>query len=454
MSFHTINPSNGQIISNYRFHDRAAVTLMIQHAETAFNHWQHTTHAERRMHLTHLAQLIEKNTSMLAKLITTEMGKPIAQAQTEVSKCINLCRHYAKFAETDLQTETIPTEYAHSFVSYEALGIIVSIKPWNYPLWSPLCSIIPAIAAGNVSLLKPALNTVGVGLAIEQLFLDAGFPRHVMQTLVIEDAHVAEVIDQAAVAAVAFTGSVRVGRIIAAEAGQALKKTVLELGGNDPYLVLADADVTYAAQRIVKARASNCGQTCIAPKRIIVHQSIVNTFLQAVEEAFAGYRFGDPLDPQTNLGPMARADLRQTVHQQVQRTIDAGATLRQGAYLPHGAAYYYPLTLLDGVTPGMPAFEEEVFGPVISIIHARDEAEAIMLANSTGFGLGSAVFTQDEQRGFAIAHQLKAGNCWINGNVTTDPRLPFGGHRQSGYGRLLGTHGIREYTNIKTICSM
>jgi len=387
-----------------------------------------------------------------ARLMAEEMGKPIVQGRSEVEKCAWVCDYYAQQAERFLAPEVIATDATNSYVVFQPLGVILAIMPWNFPFWQAFRAAVPALMAGNAVLLKHASNVSGCALAIEALFRDAGLPDGLFSTLLMESRRVGELIAHPLVRGVTLTGSTEAGKAVAAQAGARLKKTVLELGGSDPYLVLDDADLEPTVETCVASRLTNSGQSCIAAKRFLVVESIRRQFEERYVELVRARRVGDPLHEDTQVGPLARRDLRDGLHQQVQRSVRAGARLLIGGAIPDGPGAYYPPTVLTEVRKGMAAFGEETFGPVAAIVPVRDEDEAVRLANDSPFGLGAAVFTADLQRGERIAARLEAGCCVVNASVRSDPRLPFGGVKQSGYGRELSHFGIREFVNVKTVC--
>jgi succinate-semialdehyde dehydrogenase/glutarate-semialdehyde dehydrogenase len=389
----------------------------------------------------------------LARFATDEMGKPVTQALAEVEKCAGAVDFYAEHGARFLADEVPPEAPAgRAFVTYQPLGVVLAIMPWNFPYWQAFRAAAPALLAGNVLLLKHASNTTGCALAIEQVFRRAGLPAGVFQTLPVGSAHLDPVIRDPRVRGVTLTGSTEAGRKVAAAAGAALKKTVLELGGSDPYVVLADADLEPAAEICAAARLINSGQSCIAAKRFIVVARVRKKFEALFVERMAARRVGDPRVTATDVGPLAREDLRAELHAQVRRSLRCGARLLLGGRLPSGPGCYYPPTVLADVRPGMPAFDEELFGPVAAIVEAKDEADAIRLANDTPFGLGAAVFTRNRRRGERIARgQLDAGLAFVNDFVRSQPALPFGGVKDSGFGRELSVAGIREFVNIKTV---
>lgn len=452
MSIQTINPATETILETYPVMTQSAIGQHIEAAQTRFLSWKKVEMQERSQLLLNVAKLLRIKINELAQLMAQEMGKPVTSGCAEIEKCAFVCEHYAQSASAYLAPETIATEHLRSKVYYQPQGIIFAIMPWNFPFWQVFRFAAPNVMAGNVGILKHAPITTGSGLAIEELFLEAGFPEHVFSTMVLTNEQAATVIAHPHIRGVTFTGSEETGMVLAACAGTYLKKVVMELGGCDPYLVLHDADIDAAAQVIVHSRLNNNGQTCIAPKRVIVVAEVADVLIEKILSQVKNFQYGDPLDPNTKLGPMARDDLRAHVHQQVRETVAKGAILRLGGNLPKERGYYYPPTVLTHVRPGMPAFDDEIFGPVFAITIATDENQAIQLANQSRFGLGAAVFTRDLERGERIAaEELDAGQANVNSAVSSDPRLPFGGIKHSGYGRELAREGIREFMNIKTI---
>jgi succinate-semialdehyde dehydrogenase/glutarate-semialdehyde dehydrogenase len=381
-----------------------------------------------------------------------EMGKPVTQGQAETDKCAGVCDYYAEHAARLLAPEPALTEARTSYVAFAPLGAVLAVMPWNFPLWQVFRFAAPALMAGNVGLLKHASNVTGVALAIEEILHAAGVPRAAFRTLLVPSSRVAGLIESPHVAALTLTGSTPAGRAVAAKAGACLKKSVLELGGSDPYVVLEDADLEAAAETCAASRLINGGQSCIAAKRFVVVEPVLREFEERLVQRMRARPMGDPLDEATAVGPQARADLRDELDRQVEASVAKGARVRLGCVVPAGPGAFYPPSVLSDVTPGMPAFDEELFGPVAAVVAARDEQDAIRLANHTVFGLGAAVFTRDLARGERIArHELQAGSCFVNAFVRSDPRLPFGGIRESGYGRELGAFGIREFVNVKTV---
>jgi succinate-semialdehyde dehydrogenase/glutarate-semialdehyde dehydrogenase len=381
-----------------------------------------------------------------------EMGKPLKSGIAEIEKCAWVCEYYADHAHKYLHSHLIKTEMQKSLVVYQPMGILFAIMPWNFPFWQALRFAAPNLMAGNAALLKHAPITTGCGLEIETLFLDAGFPENLFSTLVIDTDLASHVIHHLKVVGVSLTGSIQAGKTVGAQAAKALKKHVLELGGNDPYLILKDADLTLAAEAVVTSRMNNSGQVCIAAKRIIVDNSIKEAFIEKVMQTLQPYQIGDPLDENTNMGPLARQDLRDQVHHQVQETIARGAECILGGVVPGHPGFYYPPTILINVPADSPAYQEEIFGPVLSFINAENDEDAIKIANDSNYGLAGAVFTRNIEKGEQIATtRIQVGSCAVNTFVSSDPRLPFGGIKNSGYGRELGEEGIREFVNIKTV---
>jgi succinate-semialdehyde dehydrogenase/glutarate-semialdehyde dehydrogenase len=452
VSIQTINPATESILETYPVMTQSAIGQHIEAAHARFQIWKNTQISERARLLLNLATLLREKAADLAKIMAQEMGKPITAGQQEIAKCALVCEHFAQHADAYLTPEFISTEHRRAKVCYQPLGLIFAIMPWNFPFWQVFRFAAPNVMAGNVGILKHAPISTGSGLLIEQLFLEAGFPEHVFSTMVLTNEQAATVIAHPHISGMTFTGSEQTGMVLASCAGSYLKKIVMELGGSDPYVVLHDADLEEAANAIITSRLNNNGQTCIAAKRIIVVAEVADTLIEKIVTEVKKYRYGDPLDPDTQLGPLAREDLRAHVHQQVRESIAKGAILRLGGKLPKERGYYYPPTILTHVRPGMPAFDDEVFGPVFAITLANNENEAILLANQSRFGLGAAVFTRDLERGERIATvDLQAGQTAVNAAVASDPRLPFGGTKHSGFGRELAREGIREFTNIKTI---
>ena len=452
MAMTAINPATGVTIEEYDEKNPQEVKQAISAANEAFYTWRRTGFGERTSLMKSAASVLRENASDYAILMANEMGKPVAQGKAEVEKCAWVCDYYAENAESFLKPEIVATDATKSFVTFQPLGVILAVMPWNFPFWQVFRFAAPALMAGNVGVLKHASNVPGCAVAIEEVFTKAGFPANVFRTLLIGSRQVDAVIENPHIKAVTLTGSTPAGMAVARKSGEMLKKTVLELGGSDPYVVLEDADLKEAVSICVTSRLINSGQSCINAKRFIVVEPLRQEFETLFVERMGDMKVGDPLDETTEVGPQARVDLRDELHDQVRQSIDKGARCLVGGEIPDGEGAFYPPTVLSGVTKGMPAYDEELFGPVAAIISARDEEEAIKLANDSNFGLGAAVFTADTARGERIAaEELEAGACFVNSFVKSDPRLPFGGIKESGYGRELSHFGIREFVNIKTV---
>ncbi|MHA2403763.1 MAG: NAD-dependent succinate-semialdehyde dehydrogenase, partial [Candidatus Kariarchaeaceae archaeon] len=387
-----------------------------------------------------------------AKTMAIEMGKPITQGRAEVEKCAWVCDYYAEEAIVQLKPETVVTDALKSYITYQPLGVILAVMPWNFPFWQVLRFIAPCLMAGNGGVLKHASNVPGSALAIEEVFHEAGFPKNLFRTLLVGSKQVDSIIENPIIKAVTLTGSTSAGRAVASKAGKMLKRSLLELGGSDPYIILEDANIEEAVLTCVSSRLINSGQSCIAAKRFIIVESQRAKFEELYVYNMKNRKMGDPLSEDVSVGPQARHDLRDELHEQVEGSINKGAKVLLGGYIPEGEGAFYPPTVLTDVKKGMPAYNEELFGPVAAIITVKDESEAIRVANDTPFGLGAAIFTVDIERAERIATQeIEAGSCFINAYVRSDPRLPFGGIKESGYGRELSYYGIREFTNVKTI---
>lgn len=446
----TVDPATGEQLARFEVHSAAEVDARLERAARAQAQWRLRTTEERAAFLPRLAALLRSEKQALAALVTTEMGKPIGEALAEVEKCALNCDFYADNAPAMLADAPVAAVPGTS-IAFEPLGVILAIMPWNYPLWQVIRFAAPALAAGNGAILKHAANVPQSALALERLVAEAGFPGGLFANLFVEPATVAGVIADPRIAGVTLTGSTEVGAIVAGQAGTALKKQVLELGGSDPFVVLADADLDRAARMAVTARFTNAGQSCVNAKRFIVEAGVADAFVERFLARIAELRLGDPRDAVTALGPLARANLRHAIHDQVKRSVAAGARLHVGGKLPEGPGFFYPATLLDHVAPGMAAFDEETFGPAAAVIRAPDADTAIALANRTSFGLGASIWTADLDRGRALARRIDAGAVFVNAMVASDPRVPFGGIKRSGYGRELGEAGMKEFTNMKTI---
>jgi len=452
MNFTSVNPANGQKLKTYKGHTLKQIDQKIKQTYKAWVSWKDTPHNERSQLLLNLAGVLQNRKKEFAILMAQEMGKPVAQGVAEIEKCASVCEYYAANAARFLKNQSIETDASKSFVSFQPIGVVLAIMPWNFPFWQVFRFLAPALAAGNCGVLKHASNVPGCALAIEEVVREAGFPDDVFQTLLINNVMVEKVIENPLVQAVTLTGSTNAGKAVAQKAGSLIKKTVLELGGSDAYVVLADADLQKAAEACVNSRLINSGQSCIAAKRFIVVKSVEKEFTKLFLAKMKAKKIGDPLNADVAIGPQARVDLRDQLHEQVKASVRKGAKCILGGTISKGKNAYYPATILTKVKPGMPAYDEELFGPVATIIGAKDEADAIRIANDSSFGLGSAVFTGDKTKGERIATtQLQAGSCFVNAMVKSDPRLPFGGIKQSGYGRELGMFGIHEFVNIKTV---
>lgn len=451
MGIASINPATGATIRRYPDISPVEAAATVARVHDTWKVWRTTAFAQRASLMRKAAERLRERKDGLARLMAAEMGKPLAQGASEVEKCAWVCEYYAENAESHLAPEIIETDAARSYVAFEPLGVVLAVMPWNFPLWQVFRFAAPALMAGNVGVLKHASNVPGCALAIEEIFREAGFPVDAFRTLLIGSSQVRSVIEHPLVRAVTITGSTPAGKAVAAQAGAVLKKTVLELGGSDAYLVLEDADLDHAATVCVNSRLINAGQSCISAKRFIVVERVLAAFTEKFVALMRSKTMGDPLVEGTDVGPLARHDLREGLHAQVRASIAQGATLLLGGEIPPGAGAYYPPTVLSDVKPGMPAYDDELFGPVAAIIEATDEMDAVRIANDTVFGLGAAVFTRDMSRGERVARRLEAGATFVNSGVASDPRLPFGGIKESGYGRELGVYGIREFVNVKTV---
>jgi len=447
-----VDPSTGLETARIDVSSDATLAIRLERARAVFREWRTTPLADRCRLMERMADELESRFDVAARLMATEMGKPLGEGRSEVEKSVSGARYYATHAPDFLKDESAVTEARQAYVSHRPLGPVLAIMPWNYPIWQVIRAAAPALLAGNPVLLKHAPNVPACADLLQAVFDAAGFPDGCFQNLFITHEQAAEVIRGDVVRGVTLTGSVAAGKTVAAAAAAQIKPTVLELGGSDPYVILEDADVEHAARQCATSRLLNAGQSCIAAKRLVVVDAVRGRFTQALVAAMRSVRMGSPLDPNTELGPMAREDLRATLHEQVTRSVERGARCLLGGEIPGGAGWYYPPTILDQVEPGMPAYEEELFGPVASVLRASDRDEAIEIANDTSFGLGAAVFTADLEEGARIAREeLHAGSCFVNTFVRSDPRLPFGGVGESGYGRELGRQGILAFTNTKTV---
>jgi len=448
----SINPFTGQVICDYKEYSSSEVEKIILKVDQAFHSWKLTSFEQRAVFMKNLQARLLVKKEELAGIIVSEMGKVKREAIGEIEKCASVCGYYAENAELFLKNEPIKTEASEAYISYQPIGTVLAVMPWNFPFWQVFRFLAPALMAGNTGVLKHASNVSGCALAIEQLVSEAGFPENIFRTLLIGSKEVKAVIESPLIKAVTLTGSTPAGRSVASIAGYALKKSVLELGGSDPYLILEDADIETAARLCVTSRLLNAGQSCIGAKRFIIAEVIYDQFKAEFVRLMSEAKFGDPLDPQSSVGSLARIDLRDELHQQVEKSREMGATVLLGGFIPGGSAPFYPPTVLENVVPGMPAYHEELFGPVAVLFRFKTEEEAIRISNDTVFGLGAGIYTSDIKKGKLLAEKgLEAGCVFVNDFVKSDPRLPFGGIKESGYGRELSAIGIREFVNVKTI---
>ncbi|MBU1096713.1 MAG: NAD-dependent succinate-semialdehyde dehydrogenase [Bacteroidetes bacterium] len=451
MAISTINPATGKLVKKFTEHTSNQVEILIQNAHQRFIDYKDAAYQEKKELMVKAANILRESAHHYGKILTLEMGKTFSQAVAEVEKCAWVCEYYAENAETILQNEIIDTDATESYVQFNPIGVVLAVMPWNFPFWQVFRFAAPALMAGNVCLLKHASNVPMCALAIEEIFKQAGFPEHSFKTLLIGSSGVEEIINNKFVKAATLTGSEFAGKKVASACGNALKKTVMELGGSDPFIVFADADIDSAVKTAVTARLINNGQSCIAAKRFIIVKEIYNEFTKKFVEQMKAVKIGDPMNAETQLGPIAREDLLYELDDQVSRSVKKGAELLCGGKRLDREGFFYEPTVLGNVTQEMPAYYEEIFGPVASVIKASDKDEAIRIANDSPFGLGAALFTSDIQKAKEYAHQINAGSVFINGMVKSDPRLPFGGINASGYGRELSHYGIKEFVNIKTV---
>jgi succinate-semialdehyde dehydrogenase/glutarate-semialdehyde dehydrogenase len=451
MAIATINPATGERLRSFEPLTDAQIDEKLQRAADTFRTYRRTSFAERGQMITRAAEILEAEKETFGRLMTTEMGKPLKAAIEEALKCAWACHYYAEHAERFLGDEEVATSAAHSYVRYQPLGPVLAVMPWNFPFWQVFRFAAPALMAGNVALLKHASNVPQCALAIEELFRRAGFPEGAFQTLLIGSEQVERVIDDPRVVAVTLTGSTAAGSHVARAAGRRVKKTVLELGGSDPFIVMPSADLDAAITTAVRARTINNGQSCIAAKRFIIAEAIADEFERRFVRAMEALTVGDPLDEATDIGPLATADILATLDEQVRKTLAAGARLLTGGRRLDRPGNYYLPTVLAEIPEHAPAYREELFGPVAALFRVRDIDEAIRLANATPFGLGASAWTNDAAERARFIDEIEAGLVFINGMVASDPRLPFGGVKRSGYGRELSVYGIREFVNIKTV---
>ena len=455
MAIQSINPANGEVIESFEPFTEEQIDQTLARASAAFRQWRGTSFAERATLMRAIAKTLRAQRAELAHHITEEMGKTIGEAEAEVDKCAWNCEFYAENAESFLANESAPSTASQSYVAFRPLGVVLAVMPWNYPLWQVFRFVAPGLMAGNTGVLKHASNVTRSALEIERVVEEAaasvGAPAHLFQTVITPGSKVDRLIKDPRIAAVTLTGSDPAGVSVATAAGSVLKKCVLELGGSDAFIVLEDADLDAAAQTAARARFQNTGQSCIAAKRFIVVESVADEFERKFAAAAAALKVGDPMDRATQVGPMARTDLREDLDRQVRASVAAGAKVLTGGEALSGPGAFYAPTVLSNVTPDMTVFREETFGPAAAVIRARDEAHAIELANDSDFGLGGAVWTSDTSRGERVAANVESGAMFVNGMTASDPRLPFGGVKRSGYGRELSSYGIREFVNIQTV---
>ena len=447
----SINPATGIIIQQYDEHSLSQCDEIVDKVFDEWQWWKQTSIAERKVLMLNAAAVLRKRKGEFAKLMTLEMGKVIKESEAEVEKSAWVCDYYAEHAGQFLADEMIESDATKSFVSFGPLGPVLAVMPWNFPFWQVFRFAAPALMAGNAGLLKHASNVPGCALAIENIFREAGFPKNLLRILMIPGKDVEHVIRNDKVRAATFTGSELAGSKVASAAGKYLKKTVMELGGSDPFIVLKDANLDKCAQTAVTARMLNTGQSCIAAKRFIVEAEVYDAFIDKVKGIISALKIGDPLDAESQFGPLARMDLLEDIDRQVQESVGQGAKLELGGDRMNGEGFYYQPTLLSGVSQSMPVFTEETFGPVMAVMQVSSSEEAIEVANNCFYGLGGSLWTEDIEKGIRIARQIESGAVFVNGMTKSDPRLPFGGIKRSGYGRELSHYGIKEFVNIKTI---
>ena len=451
MELKSINPKNNHLINSWDIYNTKDVYKIVEESNKAYLKWKNTDLSFRLNCLDEIANILRENSKEFGTIMADEMGKPLSQGISEIEKCAWLCDYYRENAKNFLNPKNIETGNYKSLITFQPIGLVLGVMPWNFPFWQVFRFAIPSLTVGNGAVLKHASNVQGCANAIEKCFLDAGFFKNIFRNLQIPGSHVETVIENKYISAITLTGSTPAGKSVAKKAGDCLKKTVLELGGSDPYVIFDDADIENAVDACIAGRILNTGQSCIAAKRLIVTKVNANEFTEKLKNKLSLKIMGDPLDD-VDIGPMVSLAARDEVHDQVQRSISVGATLNLGGEIPEGEGSFYPVTMLSNVSPGMPAFDEEIFGPVFTVIVAEDEDNAIELANKSEFGLGSAIFTKDLEKGEKIAKtELQSGACFVNDFVKSDPRLPFGGIKMSGYGRELSYYGMLEFANIKTI---
>jgi len=447
----SVNPATEEVIASYQVAGESEMERALEQSDAAFRKWRRTPVRERQQCTRRLATVLREKKSEFAEVITSEMGKPITEAEAEVEKCAWNCETYAEIGADLIANKPAPSGASESYVQFLPLGPILAVMPWNFPFWQVFRFAAPAVVAGNTAILKHASNVPGCSLAIAETFREAGFPEGILQSLLVPGSAASRLIGDRRIAAVTLTGSNLAGSQVAASAGAAIKKTVLELGGSDPFIILADADLDSAVATGVKSRFQNTGQSCIAAKRFIVVEEVFETLARLFVERVEGLKTGPPMDRETQIGPLARQDLRESIEKQVTESVTLGARILTGGRRLPGKGFFYAPTVLTEVTPGIPAGCEEVFGPVAALMRVRDEQEAISVANNSPFGLGSSLWTRDLDKARRLAREIEAGQVFVNGMVASDPRLPFGGVKESGYGRELSEFGIREFVNIQTV---
>ena len=451
MSIQTINPTTGEVLETFEPFNQNQINEALGQAHQAYLKWRTATFAERAKHLHSVASYLRDHKTELAQLAVLEMGKTITEAAAEVEKCAWNCDYFAENAGRFLADEKVTTNATESYIAFRPLGVVLAVMPWNFPYWQVFRFAAPALMAGNTAVLKHASNVSGVALKIERIFQEAGLPQGVLRTVLVPGSETRKLIADPRIAAVTLTGSEAAGVEVAANSGHVLKKTVLELGGSDAFIVLADADLDQAAQVGITARFQNNGQSCIAAKRFIVVDAVAEAFERKFVDAASKLRVGNPLDYETQVGPVARDDLRETLDRQVRDSVKMGARVLLGGKPLEDKGYFYAPTIVSGVTPEMPMFREETFGPAAAVIHARNAEHAIELANDSEFGLSCNLWTRNIEQARELAARIEAGGCFINGMTASDPRLPFGGVKHSGYGRELSSFGIQEFVNVQTV---
>lgn len=451
MPIQTLNPATGEVVKTFEAHSDEQIEQMLSLAQETFLTWKETTLDHRKQLMLKAAEILKRDARKYGEIITEEMGKPVKQAEAEVAKCAWVCEYYAEQAEHILAHELVTTDASESYVQFDPLGIILAVMPWNYPFWQVLRFAAPALMAGNVGMLKHASNVPKSALAIQEIFEEAGFPTGAFQTLLVSSSKVEGLIQDWRIKATTLTGSEYAGSQVAMQSGREIKPSVLELGGSDPFIVLPDADLTLTCEIASTARLQNTGQSCIAAKRFILHKDIADEFLNVYKQKFEAAVLGDPMQEETTIGPLATESIRNEIAEQVNKSVELGATIVTGGEIPERKGYYYQPTILKDLTPEMPAFREEIFGPVASVIIVENEEEAIQVANNSEFGLGASIWTQDIKKAKSMATKIDSGAVFINGMVKSDPRLPFGGVKKSGYGRELSHYGMKAFVNVKTI---